>query len=68
MTARLEKAIRLLPPEKLEALTKYAEALADRAHARVTPHFRWAGALAEVKAMYTSVELQHKASEWRGDD
>ena len=26
----------------------------------------WAGGLAELAGEYTSVELQHKASEWRG--
>lgn len=27
----------------------------------------WAGGLAELASDYTSVELQHRASEWRGD-
>ncbi len=27
--------------------------------------FDWEGGLAELKEKYTSVELQHKASEWR---
>ncbi|MGB0383963.1 MAG: DUF2281 domain-containing protein [Ardenticatenaceae bacterium] len=27
----------------------------------------WAGGLSEYKEQYTSVELQHKALEWRGD-
>ena len=27
----------------------------------------WAGGLAELAGEFTSVELQHKASEWRGD-
>ena len=27
--------------------------------------FDWEGGLAELKGKYTSVELQHKASEWR---
>jgi hypothetical protein len=28
-------------------------------------NFDWEGALADLKDQYTSVELQHKASEWR---
>ena len=27
----------------------------------------WGGALAELASQYTSVELQHKANEWRGE-
>ena len=27
----------------------------------------WGGALADLASQYTSVELQHKANEWRGD-
>ncbi len=27
--------------------------------------FDWEGGLSEVKEKFTSVELQHKASEWR---
>lgn len=27
----------------------------------------WGGALADLAGQYTSVELQHKANEWRGD-
>jgi hypothetical protein len=27
----------------------------------------WAGGLADLAGEYTSVQLQHKASEWRGD-
>lgn len=29
------------------------------------PTFRWAGALKDLRDQYTSVELQHKASDWR---
>ncbi len=27
----------------------------------------WAGGLADLASQYTSVQLQHKAQEWRGD-
>jgi hypothetical protein len=30
-------------------------------------HQSWAGGLADLAAEYSSVELQHKAQEWRGD-
>jgi hypothetical protein len=30
-------------------------------------HQSWAGGLADLAAEYSSVELQHKAREWRGD-
>ena len=29
------------------------------------PRFDWAGALKDLRARYTSVELQHKIAEWR---
>ena len=28
--------------------------------------FKWEGSISEYKKQYTSVELQHKANEWRG--
>ena len=28
--------------------------------------FNWEGGLSDLREKYTSVELQHKASEWRG--
>lgn len=68
MTARLENAIRQLPPEKLEELTKYAEFLADRlARAQADkPSFLqlgWRGAAAELAAEYpTGVHAAHAAS------
>ena len=33
--------------------------------ARQQPHFKWIGALRELRDEYTSVELQHRVSEWR---
>jgi hypothetical protein len=30
-------------------------------------HQTWAGGLSDLAAEYSSVELQHKAREWRGD-
>lgn len=30
-------------------------------------HQNWAGGLADLAAEYSSVELQHKSLEWRGD-
>ncbi len=57
MTARRENAIRQLPPEKLEALTEYAEFLAARlARARADePSFLqldWRGAAANLAAEF----------------
>ncbi len=68
MTARLEKAIRQLPPEKVEELADYAEFLADRlARAQADkPSFlqlSWRGAAAELAAEYpTSVDAAHAAT------
>jgi hypothetical protein len=67
MTARLEKAIRELPPEDIERLTEIAEQMANRPSVAESQGFelKWAGALARLADTYDSVELQHKASEWR---
>ena len=57
-----------LPPgEEVEVIV-----LAGITGAQPTPSGRrlkldWGGALADLASQYTSVELQHKANEWRGD-
>lgn len=52
-----------------EAIELYLESL--RAHRDAEKEgfrFSWEGELSELKEEYTSVELQHKALEWREDN
>ena len=67
MTPTLKEKIEALP----EALQKEVERFVDTLAAEPRPErssgltFSWAGGLAHLKEEFTSVELQHKASEWR---
>jgi hypothetical protein len=66
---QLEDLVRELTPEARSELRDFAEFLWHR-QKRVPKHGLrqdWAGALREQREQYTSVELQHKAVEWRGD-
>ncbi len=63
----LEKKISLLPPELQQEVEDFIEFLIEKRFKRPKgkPKFNWAGALKELREQYTSVELQHKVSEWR---
>jgi hypothetical protein len=65
----LEEMIRDLPPDaqrKVEDLVRQlsesTKPVSDRKLSQ-----RWAGALKRYRDQYTSLELQRKALEWRGD-
>jgi hypothetical protein len=63
----LEEKIRELPPEFQKEVKDFVDFLHEKQmkKPRSRPKFRWAGALKELRKKYTSVELQHKISEWR---
>lgn len=72
MTARLEKAIQQLPPDKVEQLTNYAESLVQQVAASQGEERRflkldWIGAAAHLNPEHRSgVEAAHAAAEmWR---
>ena len=56
-----------LPPELRQEAVHYIEELARRKKKTATKKFTlsWARGLAHLKDSTTSVELQHKAREWR---
>lgn len=56
-----------LPPELREEAIHYIEELARRKKKPAARKFSltWAGGLSHLKGSTTSVELQHKAREWR---
>lgn len=65
----LEELIRELPPHLQNEVRDFAQFLADTKVRPKRKHLRmdWAGGLKEFRGQYTSLELQKKALEWRGD-
>lgn len=63
------KIIKELPPELQKEVKDFVEFLKEK---KVRKYGRklsqdWAGALRDYRDKYTSLELQKKALEWRGD-
>ncbi len=58
-----------LPPELEQEVIDFAEFLLKKRAKKKRKFLRqdWAGALEEYRDQYTSLELQKKALEWRGD-
>jgi hypothetical protein len=55
-----------LTPESQQQVREFVEALiAKQQRRRASPEFDWAGALADLREKYTSVDLQHQISRWR---
>jgi len=66
----LEALIKKLPPELREEVKDFIEFLLQkRTQKRGKRKLRqdWAGALQDYRSQYSSLELQKKALEWRGD-
>lgn len=66
----LEDRIKDLPPDLRREVEDFVDFLIDRRVGRPkgTMKFAWAGALADLRDQYTSVELQHKVLDWWSDD
>ena len=65
----LEELVRELPPDMQEEVREFAQFLLEK---RVKGQKKflsqtWAGGLKAFRDQYTSLELQKKALEWRGD-
>lgn len=58
-----------LPPEHQAEVRDFVEFLLSkrRAHMRRKPRFGWAGALRDMRAEFTSVDLQHEITRLRGE-
>lgn len=71
-TRTLPELVQELPPDAQEVVRDLVEFLLARPIAEATsqPPRRlrqdWAGSLRAYRQQYTSVELQHKALDWRG--
>ena len=65
----LNEIINQLPPQLQEVVKEFAEFLLEKRGKKPGRKLRqdWAGALKDYRDQYTSLELQKKALEWRGD-
>lgn len=68
--AALGKKIERLPPEVRDRLGELVDELLacvpqKEPRSRKRPRLGWAGGLSVARDTFTSVELQHRASEWR---
>ena len=65
----LEEMIRDLSPDAQRQVAKFVRHLAESAKSAPKRKLdqRWAGALKKYRDQYTSLQLQRKALEWRGD-
>lgn len=65
----IEELVKELPQELQQEVRDFMELLLKKRARKTGKRLRqdWAGALREYRAQYTSLELQKKALEWRGD-
>jgi hypothetical protein len=65
----LEELIRGVPPEFQKEIRDFVLFLLEKRAKKEDRKLRqdWAGSLREFRDQYTSLELQKKALEWRGD-
>lgn len=65
----IEEIMRELPPDLRQEVEDFAVSLLEKRKRRRRKTLRqdWAGGLRDFKSRYTSLELQKKALEWRGD-
>jgi hypothetical protein len=66
---RIEEMVKELPPDLQQEVEDFVQFLIERRARRAGRKLRqdWVGALRDYRDQYTSLELQKKALEWRGD-
>jgi mRNA-degrading endonuclease RelE of RelBE toxin-antitoxin system len=66
---RIEEKIKQLSPELRKDVEEFVEGLLENRERKVSKRLqlKWRGALRDLRKKYTSVDLQHKISEWWGD-
>ncbi len=66
----IEEMVKELPEELKSEVQEFIQKLLRKKSqkSKGKPSFKWAGALKDMKYQYTSVELQHKISEWRSGE
>jgi hypothetical protein len=65
----IEEMVKKLPPELRREVEDFVNFLIEKKARKRGRKLRqdWAGALKDYRDRYTSLELQKKALEWRGD-
>ncbi len=65
----IEEMIKELPPKLQKEVEEFVQFLLEKKAQKQGRKLRqdWAGALRDYRDQYTSLELQKKALEWRGD-
>ena len=65
----IEEMVKKLPPELKREVEDFVNFLIEKKARKQGRKLRqdWAGALKDYRDKYTSLELQKKALEWRGD-
>ncbi len=65
----IEAKIDRLPPHIIPEINDYLDFLLSKYEQKIVAkskfNFTWEGGLSKLKKEFTSVELQHKATEWR---
>lgn len=66
---QIEQKIKELPPELKHEVEDFVDFLIEKKMAKRGKKLRqdWAGALSDFRDQYTSLELQKKSLDWRGD-
>ena len=66
---QIEQKIKMLPLELQHEVEDFIEFLIEKRKAKRGKKLRqdWAGALRDFRDQYTSLELQKKSLDWRGD-
>lgn len=69
MEKTLQNKISKLSPEYRKEVEELVEFLLSKQKSKTAAKLKqdWSGALKDLKDKYTSLELQKKALEWRGD-
>ena len=65
----IDERIKNLPPALKKEVTEFVNSLLKKRRKKNGKRLRqdWAGSLRDYRDQYTSLELQKKALEWRGD-
>lgn len=65
----IDERIKNLPPNLKQEVEEFVSSLLRKRRKKNGKKLRqdWAGALKDYRDQYTSIELQKKALEWRGD-
>jgi hypothetical protein len=68
-TKPLDQLLKELAPESQAEVRAFVESLIKSWQRKPNGHLRqdWAGALEEFRDQFTSLELQKKSLDWRGD-